>query len=341
MRMAWNRRYFSNGILLSGLVAVCLPMFNASAIGQDDGTAWTVQPKFDGKKKLRKSISGAACAPVSPPVCLVALDEKQHTQFFTIQDKTIVPGAVIRLLPKKIDGEKTGEIDAEGAAYGDGYFYLSGSHGLSRKKAKYDPSSFFLFRFPVDTATGYPAFEFSKKSVAGEIERTHALQAILKEAPDPIGKYAEQPLGEGAGGVNIEGLAYRDGRIFIGLRGPSIDGTAFIRSVNADALFSDKKPDLETIELALGSGTGVRDLAAVSDGLLVLAGPVQSKGEYSIHHLALPSGALKKLADLEMPEKDQKAETVLVLKEGPETVKILIMYDGAKDGGPREYLLTK
>ncbi len=341
MRMAWNCRNFLEKFLAGILVAVCLPMLNLPAAGQENGNAWPVQPKFDGKKKLRKSISGAACAPVSPPVCLVALDEKQHTQFFTIQDKTIVPGAVMRLLPKKIDGEKTGEIDAEGAAYGDGYFYLSGSHGLSRKKAKYDPSSFFLFRFPVDPETGYPAFEFSKKSVAGEIKRTNALQAVLKGAPDPIGKYAEQPLGEGAGGVNIEGLAYRDGRIFIGLRGPSVDGTAFIRSVNAGALFSDKKPDLETIELALGPGTGVRDLATVSDGLLVLAGPVQSKGEYSIHHLALPSGALKKLADLEMPEKDQKAETVLVLKEGAETVNILIMYDGAKDGGPREYLLTK
>ncbi|XYK80268.1 MAG: DUF3616 domain-containing protein [Labrenzia sp.] len=302
---------------------------------------WSVKPEFDGKKKLRKSISGAACAPVSPPVCAVALDEKQRTQFFTIDGDRIVPGKSMRLLPKELDGAKTGEIDAEGAAYGDGFFYIVGSHGLSRKKAEFNQSSFFLFRFPVDGETGVPEFEFSKKKFAPEIERTDALRGILKGAPDPIGQYAEKPLGEGSGGVNIEGLAYRDGRLYIGLRGPSVGGLSFLRSVNVDALFSNSKPDLDVIELALGSGNGVRDLAAVSDGLIVLSGPVQSKGTYALHHLSLPSLTLSKLADLKMPDKDYKAETVLVLAEGAETVKILIMYDGAKDGGPREYQLTK
>lgn len=327
---------------VAGAVALlCVPHGIASADEVGFVAKWSVKPEFDGKKKLRKSISGAACAPVSPPVCVVALDEKQRTQFFTIDGNRIIPGKSMRLLPKKLNGAKTGEIDAEGAAYGDGFFYIVGSHGLSRKKAEFNPSSFFLFRFPVDEETGFPEFEFSKKKVAPDIERTDALRAILKGAPDPIGQYAEKPLGEGGSGVNIEGLAYHDGRLYIGLRGPSVDGRAFLRSVNVDALFSNSKPDLDVIELALGSGTGVREFAAVSDGLLVLAGPVQSKGGYSVHHLALPSGALKKLADLEMPDKDQKAETVLVLNEGPETVKILIMYDGANDGGPREYLLTK
>ena len=100
----------------------------------------------------------------------------------------------MRLLPKAIDGEETGEIDAEGAAYGDGYYYLVGSHGLSRKKGTLDPSSFFLFRVPVDEQTGYPPFKISKKKAAKEIERTDALKALLKGAPDPIGRYAEQPL---------------------------------------------------------------------------------------------------------------------------------------------------
>jgi hypothetical protein len=302
---------------------------------------WAVKPDFAGKKKLRKSISGAACAPVVPPACLVALDEKQRTQFFTIRNKTLVPGDVMRLLPKRINGEKTGEIDAEGAAFGDGYFYLTGSHGVSRKKGAFDPSSYYLFRFPSDPDTGYPAFAFSKKRTAEEIQRTDALRAILKDAPEPIGQYAEQPLGEEAGGVNIEGLAYRDSLIFAGLRGPSVDGKAYILSADAERLFSGSAPDVDYMEVSLGEGIGIRDLAAVSDGLIVLAGPVQSKGDYSIYHLKLADGALIKLADLEMPEKGQKAETVLVLKEAADTFNVLVMYDGAADGGPREYLLAR
>ncbi|EEE47325.1 DUF3616 domain-containing protein [Roseibium alexandrii] len=302
---------------------------------------WSVKPEFDGKKKLRKSISGAACAPVAPPVCVVALDEKQRTQFFTLDGNRIIPGKSMRLLPKELNGAKTGEIDAEGAAYGDGFFYIVGSHGLSRKKAEFNSSSFFLFRFPVDGETGVPEFKFSKKTVAPVIERTDELRAILKGAPDPIGHYAEKPLGEGDGGVNIEGLAYRDGRLYIGLRGPSVDGRAFLRSVNVDALFSNSKPDLDVIELALGSGAGVRDLAAVSDGLIVLSGPVQSKGDYALHHLRFPSLTLSTLADLKMPDRDHKAETVLVLSENRDSFDLLVMYDGAVDGGPREYHLLR
>ncbi|WP_306150098.1 MULTISPECIES: DUF3616 domain-containing protein [unclassified Roseibium] len=327
---------------LAGAVALLfVPNGLASADEVGFVAEWLVKPEFDGKKKLRKSISGAACAPVAPPVCVVALDEKQRTQFFTIDGNRIIPGKSMRLLPKELNGAKTGEIDAEGAAYGDGYFYIVGSHGLSRKKAEFNPSSFFLFRFSVDEETGFPEFEFSKKKVAPDIERTDALRAILKGAPDPIGQYAEKPLGEGGGGVNIEGLAYHDGRLYIGLRGPSVEGRAFLRSVNVDALFSNSKPDLDVIELALGSGTGVRDLAAVSDGLIVLSGPVQSKGDYALHHLRFPSLTLSKLADLKMPDKDHKAETVLVLAENAASFDLLVMYDGATDGGPREYRFAR
>jgi hypothetical protein len=123
--------------------------------------------------------------------------KSSERSFFTIDGNRIIPDKSMRLLPKELNGAKTGEIDAEGAAYGDGYFYILGSHGLSRKKAEFNPSSFFLFRFPVDEETGFPEFEFSKKKVAPDIERTDALRAILKGAPDPIGQYAEKPLGEG------------------------------------------------------------------------------------------------------------------------------------------------
>lgn len=176
--------------------------------------------------------------------------------------------------------------------------------------------------------------------MAVEIERTNALQEILKLAAGVVGDYAEQPLGIGAGGVNIEGLAYLNDHVFVGLRGPSMDGSAFILSVKAEALFSGEAAKADVIEIQLGESTGVRDLAAVSDGLVVLAGPVQSGGGYALHYLDLSDGTVKKLIDLKMPE-DQKAETVLVLEEDTEMLKLLVMYDGASDGGPREYHVSR
>lgn len=45
---------------------------------QPTGPAWPVQPQFEKSKKAREAISGAACAPTAPPVCLAANDEKNY-----------------------------------------------------------------------------------------------------------------------------------------------------------------------------------------------------------------------------------------------------------------------
>lgn len=304
-------------------------------------TPWEAGDAFAGKKKTRKSISGAACAPSSPPVCVVALDEGQGTQFFTYADRKIIPDAVMRLLPGRDGNTKFGEIDAEGAAYSNGTFYLTGSHGVSRKKAEFNPSSFFVFRFPVDPKTGIPPFAVSAEHVAAEIARTDRLREAIVSAPGPVGDYAEKPLGKKHGGANIEGLAVIGERIYFGFRGPSKGGKAYIMDVDADALFSGGALDRKVHEVGLGKNTGIRDLAAVSGGLLILSGPVQKKGDYAIHHLDLRGDSLSKLQTLKMPEKDAKAETLLLLGETDTVYDVLVMYDGIADGGPREYRLSR
>ena len=106
-----------------------------------------------------------------------------------------------------------------------------------------------------------------------------------------------------------------------------------MRSVNVDALFSNKKPEVDVIEVALGKNTGIRDLAAVSDGLLVLSGPTQKDGGYALHHWAEGDGVLRKLLDLTMPDTKAKAETILLLDEREDFYRLLVMYDGLLDGG--------
>jgi Protein of unknown function (DUF3616) len=80
----------------------------------------------------------------------------------------------------------------------------------------------------------------------------------------------------GRRGVNIEGLAVKGGRFFFGFRGPAIDRTAKILAVDAKVLLDggDANSTLSTIRV--GKGRAIRDLQAVSDGILVLAGPTMT-----------------------------------------------------------------
>src|SRR4029450_2751013 len=89
-------------------------------------------------------------------------------------------------------------------------------------------------------------------------------------APE-LREYAEKPLGEH--GVNIEGLAVRGDRLFLGFRGPVLSGKALVMSVNIDAAFGNAPARPQVLPISLGDGMGVRDLAAVADGFLVLSGP--------------------------------------------------------------------
>jgi len=322
-------------VMLACAVLTGLAVSQGTAAGDPDpGTAWKDGPHFAGKKKVRRSISGAACAPVSPPMCIVALDEKTRTQFFTISGRKLKPGPVMAI----IDDDGDGDPDLEAAAYADGFFYLLGSHGLSRKKNAFHPSSFLAFRFPVDRSTGEPGFDISADRTAPEIVRSDRLRAVISSAPGAIGDYAEAPLGKKAGGVNLEGLAVIGKRMYLGFRGPSTGGWAYILSVDVDGLFGDGDLAPAISTLNLGHDTGIRDLAAVSGGLLILAGPVQEKGPYAIFRWDL-NNPPQKLRELKMPGSGAKAETLLVLDQSDGGYDVLVLYDGIADGGPREYRL--
>jgi len=78
-------------------------------------------------------------------------------------------------------------------------------------------------------------------------------------------------------GLNLEGLAVVGGVLYAGLRAPSLDGSAYIVSTDVEPLFTPGTPlEPRVIPLALGRDTGIRDLAPLPDGrILVLAGPAR------------------------------------------------------------------
>jgi hypothetical protein len=285
----------------------------------------------------RMNLSGAACVPTTPKFtsCLIANDEKRYAQFFSIEGNVLVPRKLIRLS----DADK--DPDAEGAAYANGFFYVTGSHGRSRSTNKDNDTSYAVFRFAVDPATGIPRVEPNEKKVAG-VESTSRLRDALRD-DDLIKTSFNQPLAEG--GVNIEGVAVKNGRMHFGLRGPSKDNYAFVLSVDADALFTaDGDLKRKATALKLGKDTGIRDLAAVNDGILILAGPTRDESvAYSVWLWDGVSTAAKPLATLDLSTAGDgaKAEILLPLEEDNGNVRVLVMFDGVENGGAKSFVIPR
>jgi hypothetical protein len=148
-------------------------------------------------------------------------------------------------------------------------------------------------------------------------------------------------------GLNIEGLAIAKGKLYAGLRAPILENEAFLVAVDVDKLFDANRPigegDVKPIELALGEDRGVRDLAMLSDGrILILSGPTQ-KGHisYAVHVIDPNDKATLKqiavLADTPETGTEMKAEAMHVLGQNGTALDLLIMFDGPSGGAPQRY----
>jgi Protein of unknown function (DUF3616) len=332
----------SRAACFAGALTAAL-LFSAAASSQPtiapNGPAWKVKPAFEKSDKVREAISGAACALTLPPTCLAVNDEKSYAQFFAIKGRKIVPHRLIRLVP---DGAEPGELDVEGVAYDRGFFYVTGSHGAPRNPgAAIDPSRFFIFRFRVNERTGKPRFRFGDDVVdTTAIVKTNALREVIKATAE-IGPFAEKPLGQN--GANIEGMAVRDDRIYLGFRGPSVDGRAFILAVNTNGVFGNEAMNPKVHALRLGPATGIRDLAVLrkDKGMLVLGGPVGDSGVYSVHYWDGQSEETKPLANLGGVPAGGKPETLLVLNESAKHFRVLVLIESIANGNPLEYLIPR
>jgi hypothetical protein len=289
------------------------------------------------KDQQRMNLSGAACVPTTPKFtsCLIANDEKKYAQVFSIDGHTLTPRKLIRLSNADKDP------DSEGVAYDEGFFYVTGSHGRSRKKDNDNDSSYAVFRFPVDPTTGIPKFEPSEKEVIG-VEPSPRLREEIREG-DHIKAFFNKPLADG--GVNIEGIAVKSGRMHLGLRGPSQNGNAFVLSVDAKAVFTkDAALKRKVTPLALGQNTGIRDLAALNDGILILAGPTREEiVPYAVWFWDGVADTAKPLGTLDLSgvDKSAKAEILLPLEQDSSNVRVLVMFDGLENGGAMSFKIPR
>jgi len=352
--------YYSSRLLIAGFLGSVLLAASGSAaeapVIAPEKVTWKPSSIFekdakgeDLKDQPRMNLSGAACVPTTPKFtsCLVANDEKKYAQFFSINATTLIPLKLIRLS----DADK--DPDAEGVAYAEGFFYVTGSHGRSRNSDKPNESSYAVFRFPVNPVTGIPPFEVTEKDVAKEIESTNRLHDVIRNAcvinakppadDCSIKNFHDKKLADG--GVNIEGVAVKDGRIHFGLRGPSQDSKAYLLSVDAKALFS-KNDDLKSkaTSLPLGKDVGIRDLATISDGILVLAGPTREEDvRYAVWLWDGVGNNARKLATLDLDgiDKAGKAEILLPLDESAANIRVLVMFDSIENGGAVSFSIPR
>jgi hypothetical protein len=171
---------------------------------------------------------------------------------------------------------------------------------------------------------------FSKASLSSLIEADSTLKNYF-------GRRVED------GGVDIEGLAEREGQLFVGLRSPSQEGQAFVLETNATDLFNHtSKLQHRLHRLELGADTGIRDLARVRDGFLLIAGNSASDEASTgapLYHWQGPEGALTRLGVL--PVEDGKPEGLLIIDETDRTISLLVLHDGSEDGRPFEVKLTR
>ena len=287
---------------------------------QAQAVAWRVDGKFDKGKDL----SGIACGPDG--LGLVATDEGSLLQSFRLDraERTLRVGAARAALLRP--GE---EADYEGLCWDEGWFYAVGSHARGRKRPDHQPSRHHVYRVRLG-GSGVDAVEIS-----------HALGPLL--GADPVlGAHYHRRLDQDKRGIDVEGVAVRADTVLLGLRSPCCDGTAFMLEVALPDLFDldpEREPKVLRHALALGQAAGIRDLALVPDGLLLLTGP-SVDGDHAPfalwHRGAAGLRPLGRFAELG----EAKAEGLLVLAAA-DGYQVLVVFDGVAQGRPHEYWLPR
>jgi hypothetical protein len=327
---------------------------------QDDLHAtWKVREKLRGEpkdslgldSKKSEDVSGVGCAATTgfPRVCLLADDETQGAQVVILKEGELVAGDFIRLIDDAHDGRLLA-LDAEGVAYADGSFYVIGSHGMPRhehardetnNKARTDATRrVFRIRFApdgVDPRTG-------KIIAAPDIQTSSELARLIK-AQAELAPWLDGALSDN--GLTIEGVAVRDGRLYVGMRGPVLaDESAVILELPLAMVFDGEAGNATLHRVSLGKDTlgkprGLRDLVVFGDAFLLLAGPVREAppgldvktGDYAVFRWNKTSA--RKLLDLKGYGKGVKPEALLPLDETGGQLRALLFFDGSQEGAAR------
>lgn len=286
-------------------------------------------------------LSGIAAANATQ--CLIGSDESFYIQPGVIHPskKRIESRKPIAL---KISGKpKKAEVDVEGIAFHpqDQAYYVVGSHGVGKKKADFQPDRHSVHQVPVDPASG---------GIREDGIRQTSLLPWLERTPE-LAAHVKKPLQQN--GLNIEGLTVSNGRLLFGLRAPNKDGHACIIEAAPRDLFDAKPDKLVVHRVAIGEHRGIRELAAVHGGFILVTGNASAEASKKItetlaagpdtHFEILfwdgKSTTTTRIAKL--PDNGGKAEGLLVLSDTGTHLDLLVLFDGLPGGEPLEVRLHR
>lgn len=341
------------GNLRRVLAPLLLCVLTATSAQADD--SWQVQNRLQGKIKKddpqkAEDVSGIACAPGAlPRVCLVVDDESQGAQVVVLKQNLLIAGDFLQLIDEEYD-DKPLELDAEGVAYADGFFYVAGSHA----RARHDDDADKEARNVARAAAARKIFRIAMAPEAVDVETgvlqgtplvdtSVALATLLQNDPALAASF-DRPLDKN--GLSVEGIAVRGENLYAAMRGPVLDdGSAVIARVPLAALFDGAPGGATIFRVNLGKDTqgdprGIRDITASGDGFLLIAGPVEDPpkkhavavGDYTVY--AWNEDAPVKRLDLQPYGKKAKPEALVILDQDADVLHALLMFEGPKEGQP-------
>lgn len=340
------------------LIAAGADLFGASSVSvvPPDGAPLKSTIGFSFNEKTRQAASGIACATGrARRRCLVVFDEGVKAQFANLGARSLdAAGKPFAL------AMTDGELDAEGATTDGKYFYVIGSHSVKRKSCEPNAASRNLIRFRARWTS--PAAASRRDGELGlqvdGLQQTDGLWKLIMGDPY-LARHADGCLGSGEGGtsdqmqrrpgINIEGIAAMEGRLYLGFRGPSKEGVVPVYSVEASALFekTDAKPELYKLEV--GTGLGIRDMVAGKSAMLLLLGPDDHDPVGTSKWLVAEWKHTDRTAVLIRPRvlaaldltsvrysgcfKELKPEAISIMRETKKQYRIVVLSDGVCDGG--------
>ena len=242
-----------------------------------------------GKKKLLENLSGATLV----GDCLWTVsDEGRTIECLRARGRGYTIAAQIRLddLFAGLPGRRTNdEADLEAVASDGRALWVCGSHCRVRRQIAKTGSSVVDAR--ISTRKSRRLLGRLRLGATGDrvegagqslpFSGSGSLHAFLSQNA-LIAPFVGLPSKEN--GLDIEGLAVRGNRVFIGLRGPLVDSIALVIEVTVRDGLALVRGEAHVHFLDLG-GLGIRDIARVRRGFAVLAGPVSgANGPFRLYH---------------------------------------------------------